>query len=224
MNIEESKNKEYEEVKHSIVGEAIEEVESSQKANSNANATLGSSRNELVMPTDISQGEIVNSAALPSLDGKNKSDKDDASENFGAEVEPHQKPAAKTNKHAIKTNEKKKSARKKTLRETSVRKDESGAASPEPVDAVMEIESDKSEDDGSGSRQQEEIGQVEVINESVSADVSSSDKKVIPSKPAVSKISNKRTHTQTETRRSRSVKKVASTKKGKSQQKSSSSV
>lgn len=230
-------NREYEEVKHSIVGEANEEAESSQKANSNANATLGSSRHELARPVDINQGEIVNSAALPSLDGKNKSEeKDDVSESFEAEVEPQQKPLSKNKRNAKKvpkTSEMRKSPQK-TVRQSKAHKDEPITSDPTPVDAVMEIESDKSENNESNSSQQEDIGQVEVINESLSADLSSNDDKVVKNKTNDNKLNknskskainiasktaakapNKRTHAQTETRRSRSVKKVAPAKKNK---------
>ena len=187
-------NQEYETVKRNL-SKDVEEVESSQKANSNVNATLGSSRPELVRPANINQGEIVNPAMLQNLDDKNKSDKD------YEESPPSVKKVSNKKKIASKGGDKKlknKADRVKNIQE--------GDNKQEVADVGMDIESDRSEDNGSGSRQKEEIGQVEVINESVSADESSENIKQM--KSITKKIQNKPTCNSSDTWRSKSVKKL----------------
>jgi hypothetical protein len=76
--IEESKNLEYNDEIKKDMSRDFEEVNSSQFATSNANATLGSNMPTVIKPANIKQGEFVTPTSLGRFETKNKSNIDES--------------------------------------------------------------------------------------------------------------------------------------------------
>lgn len=110
--IEESKNQEYNDEIRRDLSRDIEEVNSSQRAFSNAAATLGSNRPEIIRPANIKQGEILPPTAVGKIDIKQKSNKDDSEEDIVETINKTPHKSAKKPTPAKKRSTTKKSAAK----------------------------------------------------------------------------------------------------------------
>lgn len=153
----------------SDIEDSDQEAELSQKANSNANATLGSSRHGLARPIRIKPGEIVNPTELLSIDGKAKSDRDDVSEILEESEESQQVLSASNSEAEILPDVSEKLVTPaSSVYDSSHNKSGDMARNLEFADVAM-ISSDKSELEEHEPDQQD-VQKVEVIIEEIKED------------------------------------------------------
>lgn len=144
-------------------------AESSQKANSNANATLGSSRHGLARPIGIKPGEIVNPTALLSIDGKAKSDRDDFSEVLEESEESQQVLSASSSEAEIIPDVSEKLVTPASSVYDSSHNKSGGVTNNQECGDEAMISSDKSELEEHEPEQQD-VQKVEVIIEEIKED------------------------------------------------------
>jgi hypothetical protein len=159
--IEESKNQEYNDEIKKDMSRDFEEVNSSQFATSNANATLGSNMPTVIKPANIKQGEFVTPTSLGRFETKNKSNIDESVDEIDGSdnktpIEESAKESTPIKKKASprKSNRKgRKSASKSTPKgKKSAKKDKSpikedSKENHSDNDAVMEPDVDSQEGD-----------------------------------------------------------------------------
>ena len=193
-------NKEYEEVKENFPKD-VEEVESSQKANSNANATPIDYIPKPLTPNDNNNESLVNSVAFQNVEDNNKSDKDDKVSSLSSKVVSIRNSSKESN---IKS--------KEEINEVVAQEvDESKSLDVEMID-----EPDQLENNVSDLHQNEIIESIEVKNEEELADEHLIYKDEISI--CMNNIANKPNHVKANTRRPKGVKKAAAVSKEESKQ------